>query len=117
MPESVLETRLLRLMKVHRLPPPSLQHRVRAGSSVARVDFAYPELKLAIEADGYRHHSRPVDWERDRRRRNRLTEAGWHVVHVTWNDLVQRPEEVILQIRGMMRRLRPRPDLNRRPSP
>lgn len=63
------------------------------------VDFAFPASCLAIEADGYRWHSGRVHWEHDRERRNRLTLAGWRVIHVTWSDLSRRPEAVIETVR------------------
>lgn len=102
-PESVFETRLLRVLRRARLPEPVLQHRIRdRGRTVAVVDFAYPDAKLAIEADGYRWHSGRVRWENDRARLNRLTLLGWRVIHVTWHDLVRRPEHVAASVRNAL---------------
>lgn len=82
--ESVLETRFLRLLKKHGLPLPVAQYEIWSlGKLVARVDFAYPALKLAIEVDGYRFHSGRMQWERDLKRRNRLESLGWRVFNVT----------------------------------
>ena len=53
---------------------------------MAIVDFAYPDIKLAIEAEGYRWHSSRARWERDLERRNELTALGWRVIHVTWAE-------------------------------
>ena len=50
-----------------------------------RVDFAYPELRLAIEYDGAWHGERRA--RDDRRRLNRLYAAGWLVLHVTAADM------------------------------
>ena len=98
-PESVLETKVLRVIKRAGLPRPALQHRIRAGNRpVAIVDFAYPKQRLAIEADGYRWHSGRARWQSDLTRRNRITALGWHVIHVTWDD-VERPGDVIDSIR------------------
>ncbi len=58
--ESALETRLSRLLRHQRLPQP--QHQVEVCDEqgfVARVDFAYPEVKIAIEVQSRRWHS---DW-------------------------------------------------------
>jgi hypothetical protein len=46
---------------------------------VARVDFAYPDLRIAIEYDGL-GHSRREAFLRGRRRLNRLVAAGWTVL-------------------------------------
>jgi hypothetical protein len=48
MPESVLEARVLNILREAGLPRPALQHHVRSGGRlVARVDFAYPEVKVS----------------------------------------------------------------------
>jgi very-short-patch-repair endonuclease len=75
------------------------QHEVREGGRVlARVDFAYPDLRIAIEVDGYRWHSGRARWERDLGRRNDLTALGWRVVHVTSSDLAHRPDRIVRMI-------------------
>ena len=106
--ESVLELKLLRLLKRHGLPEPSCQFEIRKDNMViARVDFAYPEIRLAIEADGFRYHSGLGSWERDLDRRNELTALGWHVIHVAWHDLNERPRRVAEQVRRALSRLVP----------
>ena len=47
------------------------------GRFVGRVDAALPELKLAIEVDGFEHHSTPEAFQRDRTRQNDLVALGW----------------------------------------
>lgn len=99
-PESVLERRLLQAIRDAGLPRPTLQHEVRAaGVLVARIDVAYVEARLAIEAEGFRWHSGRQRTERDARRQSRLAAAGWRVMRVTWDQLERRPEEVIDAIR------------------
>lgn len=45
------------------------QYEVESGSRlIARVDLAYPEIRLAVECDGWEHHSGRAAWERDRSR-------------------------------------------------
>lgn len=53
---------------------------------VARVDGAYPDLLVALEADGYEWHSAKPEWLKDRRRSNYLVSLGWVVLHFTWED-------------------------------
>ncbi|MEX2554823.1 MAG: type IV toxin-antitoxin system AbiEi family antitoxin domain-containing protein [Actinomycetota bacterium] len=99
-PDSVFERRLLRTLRRGGLPEPVLQYEVRIGARlVAAIDFAYPSVRLAIEADGYRWHSGRGRWDRDRARGNQLTLLGWRVIHVTWTDLTQRPATVIEAVR------------------
>jgi hypothetical protein len=95
-PESVFERRLLRTLQGAGLPAPVLQHEIRSGGRlIAVIDFAYPDARLAIEADGYRWHSGRIRWDHDRARRNRLTLLGWRIIHVTWTDLTRRPAMMI----------------------
>jgi hypothetical protein len=88
--ESPQETRVRLLVLDSNLPPPVAQYRVVVdGRFVARVDFAWPEHKVALEYDGL-WHGEPGQFARDRERLNRLREAGWTVVFVTAADLRDR---------------------------
>lgn len=99
-PESVLEARLIQVLRRARLPKPTPQFQIRdRGRLLARVDLAYPDVQLAIEADGYRYHSGRVAWQRDLERRNRLTSRGWRVIHVTWADITSGGKEIVTDIR------------------
>lgn len=94
--DSVLEDKWLRVLARSGLPMPVCQYPVRDhGRIVAIVDFAWPEFRVALEADGYRWHSGKARWQSDLERRNRLTYRGWHVIHVTWEDLDLRSDEVV----------------------
>ncbi len=76
---------------------PLRQHviRDRAGTYVARVDFAYPDIKVAIQSDGYLFHARQEDWLRDRHQDNVLAGLGWHVLRYTWHDVTERPDLMV----------------------
>jgi hypothetical protein len=85
--ESPQETRVRLVLHASRLPRPVAQYVVREdGRFVAKVDFAWPDAKLALEYDGV-WHGRPQQVGPDRRRLNRLTAAGWTVLFVTAADL------------------------------
>ena len=85
--ESPPETRLRLLMLRAGLPMPVAQFRVFDDEGlIGRVDFAFPELRLAIEYEG-KWHGEPQHVGRDRRRLNRLLAAGWRVVFVTAADM------------------------------
>jgi very-short-patch-repair endonuclease len=84
------------------LPSPVAQYRViAAGRSVARVDFAWPEQRVALEYDGL-WHGEPGQFAKDRRRLNRLTAAGWRVIFVTAADL-RDPEALLARIAAALR--------------
>lgn len=82
------ETRLRLVLYDSPLPRPVPQHVVRhaGGRFLARVDFAWPEARLALEYEGL-WHGRDQQVVRDRRRLNELTAAGWTVVFATAADL------------------------------
>ncbi|UOY01426.1 endonuclease domain-containing protein [Blastococcus sp. PRF04-17] len=81
------ETRLRLLLMRAGLPAPVAQYRVRTATRlVARVDFAWPEHRIALEYEG-KWHGEPQNVEKDRRRLNDLSAMGWQVIFVTAADL------------------------------
>jgi very-short-patch-repair endonuclease len=81
--ESGLEMRVLRAIVAVGLPEPVQQHRVQIGDRSRRIDLAYPELKLAIEVDGWKHHGPRSAFDADRARDNELEIIGWDRLHFT----------------------------------
>lgn len=59
------------------------QHRVRIGNRTVRVDLAFPELKIAIEYDGWDAHRTRGAFDADRARANELEVRGWLVLRFT----------------------------------
>ena len=95
--QSPQETRLRLLVGRSPLPPPVAQFSVHHEDRfVARVDFAWPEQRVALEYDGL-WHAEAGQFARDRRRLNRLRAAGWRVVFVIAADLHD-PERLIGEI-------------------
>lgn len=85
--QSTQETSLRLRLHASRLPRPVAQYEVRdARGFVARVDFAWPEARVAVEYDGWWHGERQ-NVPKDRRRLNRLTAAGWTVIFATADDV------------------------------
>lgn len=86
--ESPKESELRVLLIERGFTVPQINHEVRdaAGRFVARIDLAYPELKIAIEYDGDHHRDR-AQWRRDVTRRRRLEALGWTYLTVTQADL------------------------------
>jgi hypothetical protein len=92
------ETRLRLLMHRSTLPRPVAQYVVRDDRGfVARVDFGWPARRVAVEYEGRWHGESPQQVAADRRRLNRLREAGWTVVFVTAEDL-HRPAALLSRI-------------------
>jgi very-short-patch-repair endonuclease len=62
------------------------------------VDAVWPKQRLIIEVDGYAYHQHRAAFERDRRRDQQLTAAGYRVIRITWIQLRDRPIETIASI-------------------
>lgn len=92
--ESPRETALRLLIIRSGLPKPESQYPIvnEYGALIGFVDFAWPELKIAIEYEGA-HHTDPDQVRRDIARIESIVEAGWIVVRVTARD----PAGVVLR--------------------
>jgi hypothetical protein len=98
-PTSMLERAFVRQYKLRGRTPPIAQHEIfDERGFVARVDFAFPDVRLAIELDSRRWHLNAVAFEEDRRKRNRLKAAGWVVLEYTWEMVINQSEMVLAQI-------------------
>ena len=100
--ESPPESRLrLALVLAGLRPVP--QHEVRVGGRLlARVDLAFPELRVAIEYDGREVHEREDVFRRDRQRQNDLVRAGWTVLRFTAADLRWGAAGAVAQVRAAL---------------
>ncbi|MFG3707751.1 hypothetical protein ACGF7U_23885 [Micromonospora sp. NPDC047670] len=81
--ESVQGSRLRVRLVLAGLPRPVTRFvGERDGRFVARLDLAWPDLRVAVGYDGLWHDD-PEQFHRDRRRLNRLLGEDWIVLHVT----------------------------------
>jgi len=102
--ESPLEVDALhRLIRTAGLPEPVAQLVVRHdGCFVARVDFGWPETKIALEVDGRVAHVSVAAFERDAARELALQAAGWTVVRITARLLHKEPATAVAAIVAAM---------------
>lgn len=80
--DSALEARALRSLRRAGLPPET-QYRVEVAGRRYRLDMAYPEHRVAIEADGWEWHGQRGAFDADRQRANELVAAGWRILRFT----------------------------------
>jgi very-short-patch-repair endonuclease len=92
--ESRLEIKLARLLGRSSLQPSEAQYRIGGY----RVDRAWPECRVAVEADGFQHHGKRLGWKRDRRRIAAIEAMHWRIVHVTWEDVTRAPSRTLDRI-------------------
>lgn len=76
--ESPIERILYRAMRDYGLIP-NCQFQIGRY----RVDFAFVEERMVVEADGIRYHSSPSARRRDRIRDKYLKNRGWKVMRFT----------------------------------
>jgi very-short-patch-repair endonuclease len=92
--ESELERRFLELVQRASLPTPEVQVWIQGF----RVDALWRAHKLVIELDGHATHANAAANETDRRRELTLRAAGYTVVRYTWEQVTQRPAEVVADL-------------------
>lgn len=98
--ESELERRLFQLIRDSGLPLPVKQFNAPWLQPLnGRVDFAYPEQAIVIEADGRRWHGQFDAFESDKVRDNAAQIAGWMVIRITWRMITEQPSSAVQTIR------------------
>ena len=103
--DSVLEAAFADLCASSDLPQPVYQYPVSAGGVERFVDFAYPELLLGIEVDGFETHATIAGFVSDRVRANDLVALGWTLLRFTWHQVIHQPSYVVRTIDRALQRL------------
>jgi very-short-patch-repair endonuclease len=91
---SELEDRVLALVRRAGLEPPEVNQVVEGFE----VDLYWPDSRLAVEVDGFAYHSSPGVFESDRQRDSVLAAAGIRVMRVTWRQLDENPEALLVNL-------------------
>ena len=102
--ESVLESIARVAFRDCGLPPPELQVWVEHERFVGRADFLWRETNTIGEADGALKYENPSQARRQLWRDSRLRDAGFEVVHFTWQEIIDTPEQVAASIRTAFER-------------
>jgi very-short-patch-repair endonuclease len=88
------EARFLALARKGQLPPPKTNVQVLGYE----VDALWRAEKLIVEVDGFAFHSSRDAFERDRVRDSQLGAHGYRVMRVTWKQLQEEPEAVLVRV-------------------
>lgn len=83
MMESALEDRVFEVIRAAGLPLPIPQHQIVLAGRTRRIDFAYPDERIAIEVDGFEFHAPRQVFDDDRMRGNEVALAGFTPLHFT----------------------------------
>ena len=106
--ESVLESCARVAFRDQGLPPPELQVHItgRDGRLIARVDFCWRRYHTIAEADGLLKYESGGKAIAELKRDRLLREAGYEVIHFTWQELFGDPALVAARIRTAFDRAR-----------
>jgi len=106
--ESVGESRSRVILHRWKLPPSTLQHKVRSthGAVIGRADFAWEDHRLLGEFDGRVKYGRLLVPGQDagdavfaeKRREDAMRDEDWNVVRWVWSDL-RRPDRLAARVR------------------
>lgn len=91
--ESELEDAFVALVRRHGLPEPVRQHPLAGGEF--RLDFTWPAVRHAVEAQGRLWHTSPADRRRDRAKLRQARAEGWTVQCVYWDDVYDAGDEIM----------------------
>jgi AbiEi antitoxin C-terminal domain/Protein of unknown function (DUF559) len=102
--ESPMESEARLAMIDGGLPIPELQFEIIDGNGeLRRVDFAWPDERVAVEYDGVDWHSEPDAMRRDRKRRAALEAVGWIVISIVFEDVRYLPWQFVARINEQLR--------------
>jgi very-short-patch-repair endonuclease len=96
------ERRFRKLLQDARLPQPAVNQRV-AG---VEPDFVWEAEKVVLEVDGWNTHRHRHAFEWDRKKDRILSDAGYHVIRVTWRHFTEETVALIAHIARMLDRRR-----------
>ena len=86
--QSDLEVRVLEEVGLQHLPSPNTQHPLRvADGRTIRIDFAWPDARVALEVDHPFWHDGWAEGRSDKARDRGLAALGWRTVRLTSFDV------------------------------
>jgi very-short-patch-repair endonuclease len=100
--DSPLESWLRMALLDGGLGPVELQILVLVGGITYRIDIGFPAFRLGLEGHGRAFHSSDEAMLKDRRRHNAIQGAGWELLYFSWEDVVDRPAQVVAEVRAAL---------------
>jgi very-short-patch-repair endonuclease len=94
--DSALEVLVKQVLWRSSLPRPQHNYAVfnRRGF-VAKVDFAWPRQKLALQSHGLHAHLLAGRYRRDQEQQSELQASGWQVLTTTWSEVTRRSNDLV----------------------
>jgi hypothetical protein len=101
--ESALESLTRLLLHDNGVPAPQLQQWVLTRLGWFRVDGLWPERMVVLECDGLVKYGAVGALAEEKKRQEALERAGYRVVRVTWDDVINHPLETVARILEALR--------------
>lgn len=103
--ESAMESEARLAMLDGGLPRPELQYLIRGrDGEVWRVDFAWPEARVAAEYESVDWHAGRAEMERDKKRFAGIQDTDWIVVPIVVADVRRSPDRMCGRIQRLLDR-------------
>jgi very-short-patch-repair endonuclease len=102
--ESVLESIARVLFRDCGLPAPELQVELGQDGVTYRVDFMWKQFRTIAEVDGKLKYDDRSRFGYERRRDVWLRNAGYEVVHFSWQEITTQPDYVAATLRAAFQR-------------
>ena len=100
-----MESEARLVMHDHGLPRPDLQHLIYGRDGECwRVDFAWPDARVAAEYDSVEWHAGRTEMLRDRARFAGIQDIGWIVIPIVAADVRTNPSRLCERIRTQLNR-------------
>lgn len=99
---SVLEARLLTLIRSRNLQEPLCNRSIEVSGERHEVDLFWPRQRLIVEADGSQFHAHAGAFERDRKRDRQFALVGYRVIRVTWEQMEKEADSIVATIRNLL---------------
>jgi hypothetical protein len=105
--ESAMESEARLVMIDHGLPLPVLQHEIRGRYGERwRVDFAWPDARVAAEYESIDWHAGRDEMLRDKTRWAKIQELGWTLIPIVVHDVRREPGRLAERIASHLNRPR-----------
>ncbi len=102
-----MESEARLVMIDHGLPLPELQYEIHGfNGELWRVDFAWPEARVAAEYESVDWHVGRFEMLRDKARFAGVQEVGWTVIPIVVDDVRRFPDRLANRIGGHLARSR-----------
>jgi very-short-patch-repair endonuclease len=99
---SPLEELFLPFLDAHRIPRPRLNAWLTVEEQRYQVDCLWAEARLVGELDGFKSHGTKRAFRKDRKRDRRLGVAGYGVVRITEDQLLDEPSELAADLTSLL---------------